>query len=758
MSTNMAVSTQCSVVSQAVQTPAQEERKNLHPPQCRRCRDIAYPKFNRKLSRMWPLAPEANSPLAPIVETWSLAKEDLIDPSLSHLIHGQDKIAKTSGEALNPGPRSAKRQLRLAPPAVAEVYQRKADKEVRKLLGKTVSDVVGKSSIKEFKHDLHRGRLLADKELPKKFPVVGSIATIPMDIVDDVAQEILIEQPKESKKEQKWVVPEFTNKLEQDAIGLLGAGAKKGDGPKKSTRKRSAKAQSSRKQKEHRRKQSKKKPKTTWKKVASGTTIHPTGQGQTWEKVVANEYLVQTTIDGSLGQGLEVFDNGLLMNPHEILAPEMQIAVQRYEGFVIKPVVQFDKVPTSVLDASLIGYFDPDPADTLPSDPSTRFQIAESHGAGKPKSLQQGGAWAPSSKRIPFHQAKFWYCDSGGDSKADLRQSVQYRFRCLVYRPPMMYNSVGTAVPVTAKVNFRIKYEITFYNRTLDQAVANTYGNALCMTLDSGTPTMSTTARIGVVGNETKYLASALPSKSRYLIYNDGSNDTIYRLFDGGKMPKHVSLTIYSAATALTGTPGYTATGNLGGISLDHSVTGSNQNLFFMRAGVQNQRFSQGFSIGTPGSLVTNGEVKSAPAGNYVYGWYIKLTNYSTLTTSSDLHLEVVEFDETLSMKALRMCGPATVEYALFPKWAEKKEGLSFEQYVARAVGQRGETKEDVKALVTRVRELEALQKETSWPLNSQNAKPPALESKKGHGDSESDDEWSVPSKRVKKPVSSSLK
>lgn len=635
-------------------------------------------------------------------------------PEIQIVVHGQDEIGKL-GAGASKGDGPGKRPLKaVTPKSILKHYGKKALEQ--------------QPEVKAFKKAFHKSRKEVDKI--HVAPVLDQLGHVAIDVVDDVIQTIL-----PVVKEQKYVVPELVDHLPdpQSTIGMLGAGAGKGDGPPKRQTRKSAKGKSAKGKKARRRSQknnSKPKPKPLkFRTTGKGAVKSGPRQGETWERMVSNEYMTQASIDGANGAGVEVFNNGLLMNPHEILTPEMQLEVQRWEGFTIRPVVMFDAVPTSVLDGSLIGYFDPDPVDTLPTDAATRFQIAESHGAGRPRPLQKTGEWSPNSKRVPFLQSKFWYCDVGGNTNADMRQSYQYRFRCLVYRPPKMYNTAGVEAPVVATVNFRFKYEITFYNRTLDQVQTNVYGNAYAMSLDASTsPHFSTTARIGVVGHESDYKA-LLASKGKYLVFNDGSNDAIYRLNDGGKMPKHVCLSLYAEATTLTGTPSMATPGNLSvsGAIGPHVVTGGNASSMFYRTTVVDQRLSVQFTTSAAGTLITNGIVSVAPAGDYRYGWYMVLTNYASCVAPADFHVEVIEFDEPLSERVYKTLGPATVEYKLYPEWSKTRH-MPFQEYVAQHLSQRGETKEDVRVLRDRVRELELI--EPKSPTPSLRAQREPIESK----------------------------
>lgn len=620
-------------------------------------------------------------------------------PQIEVLVKSQDAIGML-GAGASKGDGPGKRPLKAVTP-----------KSILKHYGKQVLDQ--QPEVKSFKKAFHKSRKEVDKI--KVAPVLDQIGHLAVDVVDDVVQTIL-----PVVEEKRFVVPELVDHLPkpQSTIGLLGSGASKGDGPPKRAKSKK-RSQGSRKGSTKRKSRKGRKPRMTFKSAGKGVVKAGPRQGETWERMVSNEYMAATSIDGSTGAGVEVFNNGLLMNPHEILTPEMQIEVQRWEGFTIAPSIQFDAVPTSVLDGSLIGYYDPDPTDQLPTDAAARFQVAESHGAGKPKRMQTGGGWVPSSKRVPFLQSKFWFCDVGGSTAADQRQAYQYRFRCLVYRPAMMYNTAGTEVPVVATINFRIKYVVTFYNRTLDQTPTQVFGNAYTMSLDADPSSASTTQRIGVVGHETKYTAANLPSIAKYIIYWDGSNETLYRINDGGKMPKHVCVTLYQEGTTLTGTPTYTSLGNVTS-TVSHTVTGSGPaaSNMMQRLLVTDQRQSTVITLGSGGTLVQSGAITAAPAGNYRYGWYIKFANYSTITVPADMHMEVIEFDDQLSERIHQMWGPATVEYKLYPEWS-KDRSMPFAQYVAKHIAERGETKEDVKVLKDKIRQLELLTDPPSSPTGS---------------------------------------
>jgi hypothetical protein len=706
-------------------------------------------------------------------------------------LQGQDKIAMTSGEASNPGP-PKRRSLRNAPSIVKKHYQRVLEpvkEEVDKLSTQVVKDISESlPGIKQFKRDLHRGRRIADKILtdPDKggIPVLGEIPKLFVDAVDDAAQTILPET-----QSTKWVVPEFVDSLEpknkavrvhdlrsQDKIGLLGAGSNKGDGP---TRKRSAMSMKKRKSKEQSRKKSKKKKSIKApriKKVLTKTKgVYKTGprMGQSWEKMISDEYMLPATLDGNSGPGVEVFNDGLLMNPHDILTPEMQIEVQRWEGFTIRPHIKFDGVSTTVLDGSLLGYYDPDPTDALPGAAVSRFQIAESHGAGEARKIRTGGSWVPNSKRVPFSTVKFWFCDGRGSGPADLRQSVQYRFRCLVYRPCIMYNLSGTEVPVTATINFRISYEITFVNRTLDQTPSNTFGSNRVTILSSLTPQCSATDRIGLIPSTiTDYTASQIfKSDIEYLFFNDGAATTLYRL-NTGRLPKYMSVTLWTSAGTLTGGGTLIGTGNLASVSptFSHAVTGSNTEMMRTLLQVSNVQLSQSFTLSGGSVTMQNATLTARVDGGYHYGWYITFYNLTTFASGTDFHLEINEFDEPVSLRALRQLGPATIEGQELPKWL-LKPNLPFDKHVAQVVRQRMAGSEDIQTLRTRVRELELTayddikreRQDTKEDKQSVVHKPPPLDmagldqyastpvQRPGTG-------WSLVPRSVKQPQSASLK
>jgi hypothetical protein len=343
-----------------------------------------------------------------------------------------------------------------------------------------------------------------------------------------------------------------------------------------------------------------------------------------------------------------------------------------------------------------------------------------------------------------------------------------------------MYNPSGTEVPVNAVVNFRISYEITFVNRTLDQVPSGAFGANRVTILSSTTPQCSSTDRTGLIPSTiTDYTPSPIfKSDIEYLFFNDGTATTMYRL-NTGRMPKYVAITLWTAASTLTGGGTTTGSGNLATPApvFIHSVTGSNTTLMNCNFFVVNTQLSQSFSLTGDSVSLSNGALLGHVDGGYHYGWYVTFANLTTFSSGSDFHLEINEFDEPTSIKALRKLGPATIEGQEFTKWMQNPI-VPFDKHVANVIRDRASGLSDLQTLRTRVRELELSafedmkragddckteKKEEKEKQNSLASKPPPLDMggldqyagtpvpRPGTG-------WSLVPRSVKQPQSASLK
>lgn len=358
---------------------------------------------------------------------------------------GQDDIGMLgAGASKGDGPHG-KRPLKAATPkSILKHYAKKALDQ--------------QPEVKSFKKAFHKSRKEVDKI--HVAPVLDQIGHAAIDVVDDVIQTIL-----PVVKEEKYVTPELVDHLPapQSTIGLLGAGASKGDGPPKRSKSRKKKARS---------KKRSTKPRKSTRKSNVGQQItksdpdhlsyykslaaKKTGGRRRFtsgnqEIFVCKTKLTNVTITTSNAQGDLI--KALDLNPRR-LAQQMRIigiVEQMWENFTeisgeihIAPGVPFTSTTTC---AHMI---ERDATDRVPSG-AAAIDSALNH-YGNDFSLKNGG-------RLPFNlKGKFWNDDTGTNTGADVRQQVAGQYRLFVDVKPS----------TTETVSIWCLVRIHFKNRQLD--------------------------------------------------------------------------------------------------------------------------------------------------------------------------------------------------------------------------------------------------------------------------------------------------
>lgn len=590
--------------------------------------------------------------------------------------------------------------------ALSKKAKAAAKKDIRRALKPATAPV---------KKGLHKARKWFDKAT-SKVPVLGKFASLPLDVADDLVGGIL---PEVKSMRKKWQVPELVDKLARSSdpervealareINLrnkhnqaltsnkmaveLNPGPPKGrKGKKKSAYRKKRAAKGPRPKGLTLRgliKKAKVGRRTTRMKGMKFRN-KKTGASSSGMRMSTSEYLWSTTLaSGATNVGDEVLANGLLINPHELNLPELNIEVQRWELYRIKPHIKLEAISNGTVDCELFGYYDPDPTDTIPTDAIKRLQIAETHG-GSPGYVSKGHSWSPNSNRVRASAAKWFYCDSAGTTGADIRQADQYRFRLLVKRAPRLYGYNGATASsgtVDLTINLRISFTIDFRNRTLDQIDNPAAGGMAPQSVycpSSGL--MSTTSMTGLAGSAAGSVYSIADStgfRRPILVNNAGVNDTIYRPYTR-KCPKYVVITGQATASTLSGVPSVGSDINLTSYHTGYSTaaTAGNAGVWSYFYYVDNTETATSGTLSTATTVLGRWGiygtgprsvtyVASGP-GALQYNWALNLGNWSAVTTPGSLILTICEFNEGNELAQLERHGPCTVEGIAFGKYKQ---------------------------------------------------------------------------------------
>jgi len=532
------------------------------------------------------------------------------------------------------------------------------------------------------KKGLDEARKWTDKAA-RKVPVLGPLAALPLDVIDDLADDILIDNTKHKSGKfvpdrLQWQVPEFVDQLPMPLTANKlavevnpGPGKKRGRSMKK---KRTGTRGLKKRNKMLLNYSGIQLPKARALKVSlpprnvrgrlTKFRNKRTGVVQSGYKMVTSEYALGFDYSGSAAMGDELIQGGLLMNPHELKLPELNIEVQRWEYFRIKPVITLDGAPVQNVDAAVTCYFDPDPTDNLSGDGVKRIEVAEAHGGKPHKVTTMVATWKPNAARgAKVNFLKWFHCDTAGTTGADMRLQNQYRFRMLCYRPPKTYWN-GAPTPIDVPMNLRVRYEIDFKVRTLDSVNDSSTGAAWISGVSTATPLSSATDYCGLATASSSTLANytvdaALHNQSRYHFTTDSN---VYRI-NRGIMPKYVMVGLRLGATTLTGNGAIGSLGNLTLVSV-HTVsnTVSNINLWWGLFTVTNTQLKTSSAFGSTATYLQGTTLAKVLQAQYDVGWSFMITPPATVTTPDDFHIIISEFDEGPGLAKMKWYGPATVQ------------------------------------------------------------------------------------------------
>lgn len=581
----------------------------------------------------------------------------------------------------------------------------KVEKDVRKAL---------QPATKPVKDAVHKARKWVDKTT-SKVPVLGALAALPADIIDDVAQNILIE--KKRGKKIKWTKPELVDHLPMhseskrkvipsNSVPKVQTAAtmavEPNPGPKGKGKKSTKRGHKKMKMRAGRHRLGQKLKRHAFR-VKSRSRVKfrnkKTGAISFGTKLKTTEFLYTATIAATATAGEEILSGGLLINPHSLNLPRLSTFAQFYELYKIVPHVRLERVSNGTVDCELFAWFDPDCTDTIPVGTIARFQAGENHG-GTPGYVSGEGKkdkiWTPK-KNGRVSPVKWYYCDQAGTDPADIRQANQYRFRLLVKRPPTLYGySAGTAANagVPMVINLRFSYEITFRNPTLDAPVvpAAVGRELVYLQAASGSSAMSTASPFGLSASTTpsQYTVSSTfndPNRA-YVFANDGTYDYLIRVNSPGRtLPKYVMIVGQFAASTLTGGVLVNADTNLTAVNALSSLTASSNSLFTLLYSVDDIKLSSSITYNNPACQIHGTSITYYGAFGVVsQGWMMKFSSWASCSSPSLCRLYITEFNEVNEGVSPALHGPATIEYEVYNKWknTDIHTRLPFDQAVEK--------------------------------------------------------------------------
>lgn len=564
--------------------------------------------------------------------------------------------------------------------ALSKQAKAAAKKDIRRALKPATAPV---------KKGLHKARKWFDKAT-SKVPVLGKFASLPLDVADDLVGGIL---PEVKSKRIKWMKPEFVDSLpEVKTARQMVIEPNPGPGKKRSHAKKRSGGRGTRKRNKLLLKYSGIRvpraralkvslPRRNVRAKAVRYRNKRTGKVQEGYKMVTSEYALGFDYAGTSQMGDELIEGGLLMNPHELKLPELNIEVQRWEYFRIRPVVTLDGASVQNVDAAIHCYFDPDPTDLLSSDGVKRIEVSEAHGGAPHKVTTMKATWKPNAKRganVKF--TKWFHCDSAGQTGADLRLQNQFRFRMLCYRPPKTYWN-GTPTPIDIPMNMRVRYEIDFKVRTLDNVSDDSVQNGIATSFHSTAPHFTTTDAIGLYTATSAQLSSyvvdsVVHNTRRYIFGASGGNAYLDRISDQGRpVPRYLFVGINNAAISLIGISSMnSALGNLTNLATGSTGLGGNTNnnaFNWMLLKVTDTRLQTPTSydaahVSLQGAIFS--KLDSTQTLNNV--WRITFGNFSTVGTPTDVNVCIMELDEGPGVSKLAWFGPATVQGLAYKQWS----------------------------------------------------------------------------------------
>jgi hypothetical protein len=294
--------------------------------------------------------------------------------------------------------------------------------------------------------------------------------------------------------------------------------------------------------------------------------------------------------------------------------------------------------------------------------------------------------WRPNSKRTKASPVKWFYCDaSGTDTGADIRQRDQYRFRLMVYKLPIIYNTSGGAgTQVQVPMNMRISYTIDFRNRTLDSisdastgAATVTAMEATSVSADYNNGYFGVASQVANFPPEKWTVSSSLYNNNEYLFNYDGTHEIFYRV-SSKPVLKYVTINLYvsqsgGSAAVTGGTSAIAALGNCTELYSKVSLTASNTHMATIVLKVTDESKISSASLTTPNNATWIARTLQGGInpGSFGYAWFIQLNNFASYVvgTSMSAKMEIAEYDDGPQYYAAKRLGPATVEGQIFKLW-----------------------------------------------------------------------------------------
>jgi len=526
---------------------------------------------------------------------------------------------------------------------------------------------------------------------------IGPVGRIGIEAVKDVLDDVLVEKG-------KYIRPEMVDSLTSAEMAI-----EPNPGPPKGRKSLRAEANELKREAKH---FVGKLKKGTRSHAKPRRVRHMKGGKLVGYTMSSKDYLTAVDITaGTTIRGSELFDNGLLINPHALPLLDLNLEARRWELFDCDVAIHMMPSGNTYIDGLVFGYFDPDATDSIPADADKKLQVGLLHG-GHAVQFARGGSWKPSSKRARAKAISKFYVDANNtNAGSDVRLANKWRFRCFIERAPQIYTG-ATGTAITMKVEFYVTYTFRFWNRTIDDPSPVGSNAVLMSKFKAKATSSSTTDMYGWSGTGS---ATPIVLSGKWSGYCGATSvgSTIARYYQP-RCPKYV--VVAASITGATTLTSVTVTDTNLTAVYSSNIAASNNWSFWGIYTVDNvtTRNTTAF-VGSYVSFVYGSTEQYLSAQTVSSNWDITMVPATLSTTVAANTIFIAGEFDTISLAAeFLLCGPATEQWRSKQAWlAELKDQpfLDLTEFHAKRVEAERKSREDNDLLRSQIKLLEAEKK-----------------------------------------------